>query len=755
MGCIHGVVARDCVDRGDVEGFRTAWLRLQQAPGDFTYIIPFSQQVDPLGIQGRQLRRLFTAGPTDALAAEVIRRRLYEPSAVGNAIARRSDPSTPLLIETPTPLYNAAVAVDAAIVAEEWTDVLRAMSAVTTDAERREHLRTLVPDQRDGDRLVSLPQMMADALGKAAGFREFMLREQAERGRLRMLQLRADGDVPGLTAAASEFQGTPAAADALEWLAERSLAAGDFTAARTQAQSGLQWAGPEARDRLLTIRAMAEAVAGGPVTTVPKTTGIAAVPATDVAAIAGASPTVSAQPTGAVAAFPPTDLDAVQRLDLGPAGHQPPGGIDYPGSSGGPIEDRFVRLVQSPPLFRVRVDWAAETCSFTAAPDRLLVNNRLEMVAVDPATGAEQWRTATGPKPGGLMNWGLVPMRATCDGQHAYVRRLAGGSNASLSAVRLTDGTIAWDTAAAPNAAFVSDPALLYGTLWVCEVTTGQFEDHLSLVAIDPQTGSRRRQRPISGLTRAWRVARPGRGTDSWDHGDCQVAVAGDRLFIAAAGTMLACDADGSPSWMRRQPWVGPAADGWWRFQAQTPPLIHDGMLFVVQPGVQAVAALDAVNGQLRWRTPLPGSRRLIGLAGSGAAARLVVETAEGIVSVDPQTGDVRMILDARDDSGDAWLGIAPTRLLGAALATADGHALVAVQRRTTEPNKPDVLDAAILWIDVASGEIVHTAELPALAGNPPWVGPLASAGGSLWLLAHPNPADLRRSLWQLCPRKN
>jgi hypothetical protein len=394
MGCIHGVVARDCADKGDAAGFRTAWLRLQQAPGDFTRIIPFNQQVDPLGARGRQLWRLFTAGPADALAAEVARRRLYDhASGLAEAIARRADGSTPLRIETPTPLYNAAVAFDAAIAAEEWSDALRPIAGFYSSGEQRDDLGTLVSDTRDGDRLVSLPQLMADALGHAAGFREYMLREQAERGRLRVLQLRAEGDVPGMAAAAVEFQGTPAAAEALEWLAERSLAAGEFAAARTSAHRGLQWAGPEARDRLLTIRAVAEALAGGPVTALPTATGIAAVPAAEVAALAAASAAGSAPPTGAVAAFPPAELDAAQRLALGPAGQKPSGGADYPDSTGGPVEDRFVRFFQSPPLWRVRMDWAAETCSFTVTPDRLLVNNRLEMVAVDPVTGAEQWRT--------------------------------------------------------------------------------------------------------------------------------------------------------------------------------------------------------------------------------------------------------------------------------------------------------------------------------------------------------------------------
>jgi outer membrane protein assembly factor BamB len=470
----------------------------------------------------------------------------------------------------------------------------------------------------------------------------------------------------------------------------------------------------------------------------------------------------AADSAGPQAARPvaPAALEAVKRLNLGPAGLQP-GNPIFPGSWGGPIEERFVKFFQTPPLFRGRVDQAAEECSFTATPERLLVNNRVEMLGIDPATGAEQWRTTVGSKPGGLASYGLVPMRATCDRRHAYVRRLAEGSSPTLAAVRLADGTLAWETPPAKGSTFVSDPVLVVGTLWVCEVTSGQFEDGMSFVAIDPETGARRQQQTIGRLTRGWQVNPTGNDSDRF-HGDCQVTTADDRLYVVAAGSVLACDAEGRPVWLRRQPWVGPDADGWWWRQAQTPPLVHGGTLYVVQPGVQAVTAFDARSGRLAWRVPLPGVRRLVGRAGDGEATRLVVETADGIVSVDPKSGGMRMLLEARDGPGDVWLGIGPTRLLGAAIAAPDGHAIVAVQRRRPEPGKPDSLEVAILWLDVVSGAVVHTAELPALAGNPPWAGPLASAGGSLWLLAHPSPADLRlwspadlrRSLWQLAPQK-
>ncbi len=68
----------------------------------------------------------------------------------------------------------------------------------------------------------------------------------------------------------------------------------------------------------------------------------------------------------------------------------------------------------------------------------------------------------------------------------------------------------------------------------------------------------------------------------------------------------------------------------------------------------------------------------------------------------------------------------------------------------------PGEIDIGTDWIDVGSGAIRHTAPLPALAGNPPWLGPMAAADGRLWLLAAPEPSpaptDPRRAVWELAP---
>jgi outer membrane protein assembly factor BamB len=384
----------------------------------------------------------------------------------------------------------------------------------------------------------------------------------------------------------------------------------------------------------------------------------------------------------------------------------------------------------------------------------LLVNNRIELVSLDPATAAVQWRLPPGPKSGGLdsLGPGLVAMRPCCDDRHAYLRRLAHGNAPTVAAVRLADGTVAWEsTATAPHPP-ISDPVLVDGGLQFFELRPG-VTDELTFVVVDPISGARRMQKTVGVVQSGWRVRRAKYDERNIESGDCQVTAADGRLYVTIGGSVFCCDADGQLRWTRHLPWLAADVDGWWRYQAQTPPLVHDGRVFLIQPGFPGIAAVDAADGQLLWKQPLEGPRRLVGIAGAGAAARLVVETAEGILACDPRDGSTRMLLEARDGPGDFWLGIAPTRLVGPPLATADGHVIAMVQQRRADTAATGVLDVAVVWVDVATGGVQKTAEVPSLAGKPPWAGPLAVAEGRLWTLAFANAADMRRALWELAPK--
>jgi outer membrane protein assembly factor BamB len=746
---LYGVIARDCAARGDAAGCRAAWLRMQQAPSNMGQAA-YDLLVDVRGIRSAILRDLMTTAPAAEVRSEFERQRFYANDSGPVAVAARQvESGGSILTDSANRLSNTVQEFLTMLDTESWEDAARVVARHVADTGGDDG-NGLVPDPHDARRLATMLLLVDDALRERPAFREFMLGNPAERGRLRVLQLKAAGNARGMLAATLEFHGTPAAADAREWLALRALAAGECATAREHVRMGLAWATAETRDRLHAVRALADSLSGQAAAQ-PPATGLPGIPAGELAAI------VSAAAPSAAIAVRPADLVATKRLDLGPPTAAIPV-IDFPSSIGGDVygpdgDSPLEPFPPSPPFFSHRLDWAAEVCALVPAADRLLASNRVEVVSLDPSSGAVQWRSAAGPKPGTLGSCGLFPMPPVCDDRHAYLRWLGQGPTPSLVALRLADGSVAWESPATGPTAPISDPVLVGTTLRYCAVRKGAV-DQLVLVAVDPASGRQLFERPLCSLLPDWWVPR---GGGTFLPGDCQMTAAGGTLCIATAGAVICCEPDGRLRWIRRQPWIGPAGDSWWWYQSPAPPLVLGESVVVMQPGVQTITAIDAATGRLQWQTPLPRSRRLVGLAGTGTAARLVVETGEGIVTCDPRDGTLRRILSAREKPGPGPLGLAPTRLLGATVATGDGMAIAAVQQQRPGTDKEPIFDVALLWIDVASGAVRHTAPLPDLAGPQPWVGPMAAAAGRLWLLVAPaapknQPSDVRRGLWELVP---
>jgi len=742
------VLARECVDRGDVDGFRTTWLRLMQAPSDIHYLSEFHPQVDIIDTRRRLLRRLLVTDPGGALRSELARQLYYgQDEGLANGIANQFDTGGPVVFDADRPLSNVAREFAAAVALEDWPDAQRTVARYLAESGAAAASQ-LIRHPDDPDRMVTLLVLIAEALRDHPAYRDALQGDAADRGRLRIAWLRAAGDAEGMAVAALEFAGAPPAAEAEEWLATRALAAGDVAAAREHAVAGRAWADADTAGRLVSIEALAEALGSAGVRTKPQA-GLPNAAAADIAAVVAQAP---ARNPVAEQLPKPGDLEATKRLDLDAAPSKE-GYSSHASSICNPIDER-VHVFITPYFFRQRLDWGAEVCSISAAPGRLLVTNRLELVSLDPATAAVQWRLPPGPKPGGLdsLGPGLVAMRPCWDDRHVYLRRLALGNAPTVAAVRLADGIVAWESpATAPHP--ISDPVLMDGGLTFFEVRPGLI-DELVCVVLDPATGARKCERLVGNLQPKWRVRRAKYDDKNIDAGDCQVAVADGRLYATIGGCVLCCQSDGRLRWTRHLPWIAADVDGWWRYQAQAPPLVHDGKVFLMQPGFPGIAAVDAADGRLLWKQPLVLPRRLVGLAGAGDASRLVVETDDGILACDPRDGSMRMLLEARDGPGDFWLGIAPTRLVGSPLATADGQVVAMVQQRRADTAATNMLDVAVVWVDVATGAIQKTAEVPSLGGKPPWAGPLAVADGRLWTLAHAAyAADMRRALWELAPK--
>ena len=198
-------------------------------------------------------------------------------------------------------------------------------------------------------------------------------------------------------------------------------------------------------------------------------------------------------------------------------------------------------------------------------------------------------------------------------------------------------------------------------------------------MGLDAATGRVRSRVPLVEFRDLWRGQLP-----------CQAAVVEEKIVAAVGGCVLCCDVAGRVHWVRRQVWIPPPSVEYssgreWIDQAFSPPVVEEGLVFATQPGVWAVECMELEGGRLRWRQPLGGLVRLLGLArdqglgargqgsgfrvqGSGGAeasdgasslapspqspaprVRLIAETTDGLVGLDADSGRVVWSLEVRD----------------------------------------------------------------------------------------------------------
>jgi hypothetical protein len=404
------------------------------------------------------------------------------------------------------------------------------------------------------------------------------------------------------------------------------------------------------------------------------------------------------------------------------------------------------------------VDFAARTWSFTPAGPRLLACNRAEVVAIDPATGAQIWRTGVNAESRAVRPV-TDDSRPTLDATHLYLRRTVKAGR-QLVALRLADGGVAWETSASGNLFFASSPVVAGGELRVLAIRSGGLSNMLVLAGFDRATGHQTLEKLLMPVLDSW-FARdwPSLRDENPNPGDAELTCSGDRLYATVGGAVFCCDTAGSLVWFRQQPWVPSSAAPALTFgPARLPPLIDDDRLLVAQSGVPAVTALNSADGRLLWRTAWPDLIAVTGLTGAGDNRRLVVEAAAGLFAIDPRDGAARMLVP-RVPQGD-WIGLGGIgQLYGATLLSADGTAIVAVRRPAVEEGKP-VWQPRLVWIDVVTAAVQHQADVADLAGGANFIGPLAAANGRFWTLVQKERPGERghgamttRTLWEFVPQ--
>ncbi len=598
----------------------------------------------------------------------------------------------PLLVAPSKESLSVEAELNAALDGEDFADACRLVDAAAADGEV-----DLLRDRRDADLFMSLPVVVATAMRDEPRLLETMRQDRERIAGLRVLEATAAGNEAAVEATTVQFHGTLAAAKAHVWLGDRSMAAGRFTAAlRNYQAASASIPEDDEKQRKRTLAAI------------------------DLARKLGAAMVAAAPPnppslsqTSAITATPQARLEA----DVGgnPAGLPAPlaqGGVDWPPHA---------------------IDWVARQIAVLPLVDRLLVSNRFQLASHDPVTGAVQWRAGLGGDVAGAHDLHGQPMRPVTDDAHAYVRRLRKAGPA-LAAIKLADGTVAWELTSTPDRQFVSDPLLANGgTLAVCVARRVEESYQLAFVSLDSATGRVVNEAPLVTLGAGW-----------WAIRDCQFEAADGIWIVVAGGSVLACDEKGRVLWVRREHWLPPAVDASWMLAAQSPPLVRDGRLHVVQPGVPGIATLDAASGRLLWRLDDVSVSRLRGIA----RGRLVVERIGTVASAGSSTPGAADLIGVDAATGKVAWRYGPADLLDASLVTDEG-VLAAVREPVTGKN---TRLAVLVNLDPATGRETRRWPLAACEDPQPFLGPFAPSAGGLRVFFGRGPAEPTRDLMLLAP---
>lgn len=639
-----------------------------------------------------------------------------ERNGDGTTAAMPANWRHPLLVDLSKEAFNVLADLRVALASGAYREACQVISSANVSG-----MGGLLPDANDPDLSLSLAGAVALAMREHPQLRETMQLEFGTVAQLRVASATVDGNEAEVEATTVQFYGTEAAAQAHVWLADRALSAGAFAAAMGHYRAARESAAVELLGRINAGEQLAVTLLGRDVVVKP-----GEIFQVDDRRLSSSEwqkllanlrkqridTRLQAEPAAraVVTKVPPARQYVANnrgRLE-GEAGQQPEqvpheyqaAGADWPAFS---------------------LDWVARQVSVLPLTDRMLVSNRFQLASYDVVNGQLQWRAGLGGDQATTHSWRLVPARPVATAKLAYVRRFK-AAGPVLVAVDLATGQVIWETSLSGEHWIVSDPVVTQGSLYAISTRHAEWGYSMSLLTIDLQTGVVLRERPLVSFRESW-----------WQLGDCQVLAADERLFVVSGGAVIRCDIMGNVLWVRRQLLMPQAVDAFWYQQAQLPPLLHDGKLLVVQPGVPGVAALDATNGQRLWQAKLPTPRRVLGVVEN----RLLVDTSHGACGFDVANGN-RLWQYASDNLLDGYL-----------LAEKGGAILA---ERLPVPDKPEGL-VRLIWLDTATGSVQHQVELNQPPHEQIYFGPTWFAGNRWWALSGQGVQDPNRNLVELTPK--
>jgi outer membrane protein assembly factor BamB len=309
-------------------------------------------------------------------------------------------------------------------------------------------------------------------------------------------------------------------------------------------------------------------------------------------------------------------------------------------------------------------------------------------------------------------------MRPVIAGERIFMRRLT-RHGPEIVCLETATGKLLWSRR--PGDHVASDPLVVQEDLFVLSVTIPQAGIlHVSLVALDPQTGETLAENMLLQLRDVWSRQVP-----------CDAVAVNDKIVATIGGSVLSCDLFGQPRWLRRQTWLPPAQEPSFFTQHRNPPLVAGRRVYVTQPGVLTVDCLDLESGRLLWQQVVPDIRRVLGLIQN----RLIVESNAGLQALDAETG------------APQWYYPAET-LLEAALCGGPGGILCAGR----EELKPNLRRPCLVWLNPETGSEIGRAPLGGFTDKNPLLGPFLAHGDRLWAGMSLNERDPRRQFIELVP---
>jgi len=657
---------------------------------------------EPRKIAGRDNNVRLTTW-AEALAQR--NRPIADRAAIATAIP--SSWRHPLVEQLGKEGYNVLAELESALASGAFKDACQIISSMTA-----EQAIGLLPNARDPELLVSLPNAVTLAMRERPELAETMQKEFGALAELRLRQATVEADSQAMLALTTQFHSTTAAADAFIWLGDLALSTGDLRRAEAFYRRSIPRASttsqPALAARLRLVAAMNGRQEGDAPTTAVRLGDVDLAPtalerlveqslrsaeteSTDTASQSEPAETLATLPT-------PAAFTAKKLAKLEPVGGRDPGSF--------PRRD---------------VDLLGAQTAVTVVSLHAFINTRFAVSCFDLADGKQVWQRPMDADQGRSFSWPMIAMRPVVAGPMVLARRLAGWGP-ELACLDRTTGALHWRSPR--NEIVASDPLVLSGR--IAAVTLAQAQQdvlQLSLTSYDPRTGKVLSQQPIVQLRDVWSRELP-----------LVAEVIGDTVLIVGGGCVIGCNLEGNPRWLRRQTWLWGVTD-----HRTTPvrldmPVIDGDRAIVTQPGVPSLSSIDIRSGQLHWQRVLPDNTKNLRLLGKGGEI-VVAQTGEQLVAFALKDGEPRW---QRTIAG----------LLEAAAVDARGNVLTTIGEKTSSKST----SVKLAWIDGVDGSFTDATYLRSWSGEQPWFGPLVASGERLYAVAggEPSSAPTSRELIEL-----